>query len=50
MPPDNQKNNSSSTPKAPDTYTHKGTQTPTYTPPPMPQVSPAKSSDSMQKN
>lgn len=35
-------NNGKQTPKGPDTYTHRGAQTPTYTPPPMPNVAPAK--------
>jgi hypothetical protein len=33
-------------PEAPDTYTHRGAQTPIYSPPPMPVVKPAESSDS----
>lgn len=42
-------NNSSSVPKAPETYKERGTQTPTFTPPPMPPVNPAKPPDKAEK-
>lgn len=43
--PNNNNNNKGNDPKAPDNYTHRGAQTPTYTPPPMPKIVPAKPSN-----
>jgi hypothetical protein len=41
----NNNNNKGNQPKVPTDYTHKGAQTPTYTPPPMPKIVPAKPSN-----
>lgn len=43
-------NNQNNTPKAPNTHSQRGSQTPTYSPPPMPNVAPAKPSSQSNRN